>query len=164
MRLYEIASEFKAQMSVIEDTPIDEITQAMWDGLAGVEANLEEKVMAYARFIRNLAADKDAAEAEEKRLRARKQAYANKIERLKAMLVDVMEDVGATNVKDGTLTVFTAISTCCVIDDEELVPEPYSDIVETKVFDKAAIKAALKDDPKSVPGARLESTLGVRMR
>ena len=141
MKLYEISSAYR---QVLEHEPAmgtDEETSWL-EILDAIEENLETKVQSIGLFIRELSAEAEAIEAEEKRLADRRRSVTSKAGRLKEYLAKEMEFAGLDKIKTPVLTVSFQNNPPAVEITGD-VPEAYQVAQEPKV-DKRAIMDALK--------------------
>lgn len=69
----------------------EEMTQAWFDTLEGMELEIQDKAEAVAMYIKNIAAEADSIKSEEARLRTRRQAKEKTVERMKKYLMECME-------------------------------------------------------------------------
>lgn len=98
MKLYELTGEYIQLMQMLEDASAEdeaEIAAAM-EAVAG---DIEEKADAYARIMKNLLGDIDALDVEEKRLKTRRMALENRVDRLKQAIQNAMELTGTKKLK-----------------------------------------------------------------
>lgn len=79
--LYKLTTQMLEFMSFAEDEDLDE--QAVMDTLEGMEGELDEKIEAYCKIIKNLEAEAEAVKKEAKRLSDKKKVIDNNITRLK---------------------------------------------------------------------------------
>lgn len=98
MKLYELTGEYIQLMQMLEDASAEdeaEIAAAM-EAVAG---DIEDKADAYARMMKNLQGDIDTLDQEEKRLKNRRTALENRVDRLKTAIQNAMELTGAKKLK-----------------------------------------------------------------
>ena len=102
MTLYEISDGFRALYDQLDDMIEDEeltdeqredMQQAWFDTLEGIEAEFEEKAENVACFIKVLKAEAEMMAAEEKVLATRRRSREKRIESLKAYLLGSMDAV-----------------------------------------------------------------------
>ena len=102
MTLYEISDGFRALYDQLDDMIEDEeltdeqredIQQAWFDTLEGIEAEFEEKAENVACFIKVLKAEAEMMAAEEKVLAARRRSREKRIESLKNYLLGRMDAI-----------------------------------------------------------------------
>lgn len=94
MSLYTIGEEFKALFDSLEEMSDDEdLTEAWFDTLEGIEADFGVKAENLACFIKALNAEAAMIAAEERALAQRRRAKENKALRLKCYLTERMDAV-----------------------------------------------------------------------
>lgn len=69
----------------------EDMAQAWFDTLDGMEFDIQNKAEAVAIYIKSIAAEADSIKAEETRLRTRRQAKEKAVERMKKYLMECME-------------------------------------------------------------------------
>ncbi|WP_215507664.1 siphovirus Gp157 family protein [Peptoniphilus sp. EMRHCC_23] len=155
MRLYDI-TEIYENLENIDD----EVAVAA--AMDGVEAALEEKLESTAKVIRNLEAEAEALEAEEKRLRARKTAVKNRIADIKGYVQQNLEAMGKDKVTSGIFKWSIQANAPSVnILNEDLIPDAYWKI-ERKPM-KTEIKKAIEAG-ELTEGVELVRTKSLRLR
>lgn len=95
--LYNLRSDYERVLNMMYDDEYDE--QTVIDTLDAIEDTIEEKAEAYGIVIKNLNADIEAIEAEEKRLKSRKQALERHKNNMKGNLYNAMKTVGRNEIK-----------------------------------------------------------------
>lgn len=98
MKLYELTGEYIQLMQMLEDASAEDEAEIM-AAMEAVTDDIEDKADAYARIMKNLLADVDALDVEEKRLKARRTALENRVDRLKSAIQNAMELTGAKKLK-----------------------------------------------------------------
>ena len=160
MKLYELMQNYINLQDLLEDETIgqDLIEAAMKE----VGEDIEEKAQNYAVIIKNLEAEAEALEKEEKRLAARKSSLRNRNKILKDNLENSMKVIGKTKFKTNLFSFNIGKNPPSVnIDDENLIPDQYI------VYTKSAAKKAMLDDIKQgviIPGVSLKQTESLRIR
>ena len=101
MTLYEITGELLELQNMIEEGADPDVVN---DSIESVEFDLEQKAEGYVMVIRNLEAQAKAIKDEEKRLREKRLAAENGIERLKKRLFDSMNATGKKKLNAGVFT------------------------------------------------------------
>ena len=101
MTLYEITGELLDLQNMIEEGADPDVVN---DTIESVEFDLEQKAEGYVMVIRNLEAQAKAIKDEEKRLREKRLAAENGIERLKKRLFDSMNATGKKKLNAGVFT------------------------------------------------------------
>ena len=160
MKLYELTQNYMNLQALLEDETIsqDIIEAAMKE----VGDDIEEKAQNYAVIMKNLEAEAEALEKEEKRLAARKSSLRNRNKILKDNLENNMKAIGKTKFKTNLFSFNIGKNPPSVnIDDENLIPDQYI------VYTKSAAKKAMLDDIKQgviIPGVSLKQTESLRIR
>ena len=98
MKLYELTGEYIQLMQMLEDASAEDEAEIM-AAMEAVTDDIEDKADAYARIMKNLLADVDALDVEEKRLKARRTALENRVDRLKTAIQNAMELTGTKKLK-----------------------------------------------------------------
>ena len=155
MKLYDIAEIYENLENIDDEV-------AVATAMDGVEAALEEKLESTAKVIRNLEAEADALEAEEKRLKARKTAVRNRIADIKGYVQENLEAMGKNKVTSGIFKWSIQANAPSVnILDESLIPDAYWKI-ERKPM-KTEIKKAIEAG-ELTEGVELVRTKSLRLR
>lgn len=160
MKLYELTQNYMNLQALLEDETIsqDLIEAAMKE----VGEDIEEKAQNYAVIMKNLEAEADALDKEEKRLAARKSSLKNRNKILKDNLENSMKAIGKTKFKTNLFSFNIGKNPSSVnIDDENLIPDQYI------VCTKSVAKKAILDDIKQgviIPGASLKQTESLKIR
>lgn len=155
MKLYDIAEIYENLENIDDEV-------AVATAMDAVDAALEEKLESTAKVIRNLEAEADALEAEEKRLKARKTAVKNRIADIKGYVQGNLEAMGKDKVSSGIFKWSIQANAPSVnILDESLIPDDYWKI-ERKPM-KTEIKKAIEAG-ELTEGAELVRTKSLRLR
>lgn len=155
MKLYDIAEIYENLENIDDEV-------AVAAAMDGVEAALEEKLESTAKVIRNLEAEAEALEAEEKRLRARKTAVKNRIADIKGYVQQNLEAMGKDKVTSGIFKWSIQANAPSVnILNEDLIPDAYWKI-ERKPM-KTEIKKAIEAG-ELTEGVELVRTKSLRLR
>ena len=160
MKLYELTQNYMNLQALLEDETIsqDLIEAAMKE----VGEDIEEKAQNYAVIMKNLEAEADALEKEEKRLAARKSSLRNRNKILKDNLENSMKAIGKTKFKTNLFSFNISKNPSSVnIYDENLIPDQYI------VYTKSVAKKAMLDDIKQgviIPGVSLKQTESLKIR
>lgn len=168
MKLYELTSDFAELFDEFESMEDDDMKQAWFDTLDGIEQEFEVKAENIAVFIKELNAEIEALKQEEERLRARRKAKENKTESLKDYLKSCMICIGRLKID----TVKARISIrknpeAAQFDNEKdfvrmCMENDLDDFLRYKEpeINKTAVKEALKAGEK-IPGAELGRTQSI---
>lgn len=155
MKLYDIAEIYENLENIDDDVAVSA-------AMDSVDAALEEKLESTAKVIRNLEAEAEALEAEEKRLKARKMAVRNRIADIKGYVQQNLEAMGKDNVTSGIFKWSIQANAPSVnILDEDLIPDAYWKI-ERKPM-KTEIKKAIEAG-ELTEGVELVRTKSLRLR
>ncbi len=155
MKLYDIAEIYENLENIDDDV-------AVATAMDAVDAVLEEKLESTAKVIRNLEAEADGLEAEEKRLKARKTAVKNRIADIKGYVQGNLEAIGKDKVSSGIFKWSIQANAPSVnILDEDLIPDAYWKI-ERKPM-KTKIKKAIEAG-ELTEGVELVRTKSLRLR
>lgn len=155
MKLYDIAEIYENLENIDDEVAV---TTAM----DAVDAALEEKLESTAKVIRNLEAEAEALDAEEKRLKTRKTAVRNRIADIKGYVQGNLEAMGKDKVSSGIFKWSIQANKPSVnILDEDLIPDAYWEI-ERKPM-KAEIKKAIEAG-ELTEGVELVRTKSLRLR
>lgn len=155
MKLYDIAEIYENLENIDDEVAVAAAMDA-------VDAALEEKLESTAKVIRNLEAEADGLEAEEKRLKARKMAVKNRIADIKGYVQENLEAMGKDKVSSGIFKWSIQANAPSVnILDENLIPDDYWKI-ERKPM-KTEIKKAIEAG-ELTEGAELVRTKSLRLR
>lgn len=155
MKLYDIAEIYENLENIDDEV-------AVAAAMDGVDAALEEKLESTAKVIRNLEAEADGLEAEEKRLKTRKMAVKNRIADIKGYVQENLEAMGKDRVTSGIFKWSIQANAPSVnIIDESLIPDDYWKI-ERKPM-KTEIKKAIEAG-ELTEGVELVRTKSLRLR
>lgn len=148
MTLYEITGELMELQNMIEEGADPDVVN---DTIESVEFDLEQKAEGYVMVIRNLEAQAKAIKDEEKRLREKRLAAENGIERLKKRLFDSMNATGKKKMNAGVFTLSVqknggALPVIIDADVENMPKEMLKMVIQP---DTKRIAELLQDDQKS---------------
>ena len=153
--LYELTEQWETVADMFYDGETDE--QTIFDTLESIEGEFEDKADNFAKLIRNVLADAEALEKEERRIYARRKSLENKAKRLKETLQANLESIGKTKFKTALFTFSVAnnggMQPLTITDNIEDIPGKYL-IPQPPVVNKDAVRALLAD--KEVEWAHLE--------
>lgn len=164
MKLYELASDFRALEDKLEDMNLE--NQIMLDTLEGSTElmSFEQKAEGIIRMVKNWEMDLPGLEAEIKRLTDKKKAIENRIASVKSYLKSCMETAGLKKVKIGVFTPRIQANGrgAVIVDNPDLIPADYIDIIpEQRLPNTERLYQDLKTG-KKIPGARYE--VGTHLR
>ncbi len=148
--LYEISSNYRQailEMADMDDLPGDVLD----DTLEGMEGEFNDKAIAVTSFFKNLEAESKAIKEAEAAMKARRTILDKKIARLKAYLLENMQQTGITKISCPYFQVSVRNNApSVVVTDETLIPEQFRQREIVEKIDKKAIK-----DAGGCPGAEL---------
>lgn len=159
--LYEITERYNNLLELLDN---EEITQDILNSaLNEVQDEFNEKALNIVKFIKNLESDVNGLDAEEKRLKAKKLAYKNKIEGLKKYLESGMIFSGLKKIDLGVFNISIAKNPPSLnILDEKLIPKEYL-IEQAPKIDNTSIKNAIKEG-KEIAGCELVQKESLRIK
>lgn len=159
--LYEITERYNNLLELLdnEETTEDVLSSALND----VQDEFNEKALNIVKFIKNLESDVNGLDAEEKRLKAKKMAYKNKIDGLKKYLENGLIVSGFKKLDLGVFNISIAKNPASVnILDEKLIDKKYLIEQEPKI-DKKAILNDLKNNI-DVKGCEIHQAESLRIK
>lgn len=162
--VYELGSSFDLIWGLIEDEVIDE--NALDDAFENLVDDTKDKFENCCKYIKNVDADIKGIDEEIKRLQAKKKSLTNGKERLKALMLRVLQKMGEKKLPCGTFTVSRQNNPSTVVMDEqyiENIPARYLKIAEPTI-DKTLIKKDLDAGVDLEGIAHLEQDEGLRIR
>lgn len=162
MTLYELTGQFLELVRMAEEKPFDQ--QIINDTLEGVEMEIEEKAVGYAKVIRSLEGDMDEVDEEIQRLTERRNTIKENIDALKKNLEKAMIATGKTKFKTPLFS-FSIQKNAPSLDlvDEAKVPERFW-IPQVPRLDRRALLAYAKEHDGQLPYATTKQTESLRIR
>ena len=160
--LYDITKELAYLQDALEES--DEAPEGLWEYAMSMQGEFEDKMAGYAKVLRNLAAERDAAMAEKVRLEKRADRLDAAIAWMKENVLRSMQRLNVTRV-DTTIGTWRTRKNPwkVIVDDETKLPEEFL-IPQLPKVDKAALRHRLLDTGEIIDGAHLEQTEGVVFR
>ena len=162
--VYELKQGFILLANMIEDETVsDEDILDAWNNQTD---DLKEKFENCCKYIKNVESDIAGLKEEEARLKAKRKALENSIERFKGLMHETMNAAGEKKLPCGTFTVSLQKNPESVVMDEqyiENIPEEYLKFKEPEI-DRAKLKEHLKAGVDLKGIAHLEQTEGLRIR
>ena len=157
--LYKLTDDFNQLMELDGD---EEVVNALVEIVAG---EIEKKAENICKFVKILESTAVQFKDEEKRIAERRKSMENKAERIRVYMRDSLLNANIDKLTAGTFKVSVGLSPGSVaIDDLGSIPPRFLTVIpEQYIPDKAAIKAAIKADPSSVPGAHIEAGYMLRI-
>ena len=162
--IYDIKTEFLTLWAILEDETTDDET--LLGAFETATEDLADKLENCCKYITNEKAAIQGLKDEEARLRARRQAKENAIERLKAVMQDAMIAAEIKKLPCGTFTCSIQANPERVVMDEqyiENVPAEYLKIPEPEI-DRKKILADIKAGKNLEGVAHLERSESIRIR
>lgn len=159
MKLYEIANDLREVLELAANTEDDNYK----DTLEMVQFEFAEKAEGIALYIKELLAEAEAIKAEEKVLEGRRKAKENKAERLKQYLDDSMKRTKTPKLETSKVVLSYRKSSTVNIINQDLLPEGFTEVVETLKIDKKKIADAIKQG-NEVPGAELVENRNLQIK
>ena len=162
--VYELKQGFILLANMIEDETVSE--EDILDAWNNQTDDLKEKFENCCKYIKNVESDIAGLKEEEARLKAKRKALENSIERFKSLMHETMNAAGEKKLPCGTFTVSLQKNPESVVMDEphiENIPEEYLKFKEPEI-DRAKLKEHLKAGVDLEGIAHLEQTEGLRIR
>lgn len=162
--LYRIATEYRqalAELSQqVESGELDEAI--MQDTLEGLGGELEDKLLACAKYARELEADNEARKQRIAELKDAAERDAKKAARLMDFVCCIMQETNKLKVSDIELTLNVRKSESVEIINPELIPDYLLRTVpESKEPDKKLIKEYLKILGCDLPFAKIKTNFSL---
>lgn len=160
LKLYEIAGEYRALISILENSEEDEIDSESFrlaiDALSG---DFTAKATNIACLFRELSAESVAIQETARSLHRRAQRLDARAERLRDYLLNQMQTTGITRSSDNRISITLKRNPASVhIESPESLPLDYCRVIPARHEpDKTAIKTALKAGV-DIPGCSLIQT------
>jgi hypothetical protein len=157
--LYKLTEDFHKLMELEDD---EDVVNALIEVVAG---EIEQKAESVCKFVKILEGTAAQFKAEEQRISARRKALENRAEQVRDYIKQSLLNANIDKITAGTFRLSVGLSPgSIVIDDLQQIPAQFLTIIpEQYVPDKAAIKAAIKLNPSSVPGAHIEAGYTLRI-
>ena len=168
--IYELTGELLSLMDKLYDEEIneDDLLQACEE----VELAIEDKADGYAKILRNISADIKSIQAEERRLKERRQALEHRQAQLKYNLESSMRAIGKTKFKTDLFSfgIQNNPPSIKVEDSEAFIrwcqDNDREEFLKYKApeVDKTALKEAIIKDGEIIDGVEVVQTEGLRIR
>ena len=164
MKLYELTGAYADLLGMLDECQNSDDEAAILAQIDAVSEDIADKGEAYARIIRNKAAEAAGYEAEIKRLTARKKSAENTVARLKENILYAMGMVGTTEIRTsiGKWRIQKNPASGVVL-DESKIPEEFTIPQPPKVV-KAAIMQHYTETGEIPEGCDVVQSEGVRFR
>lgn len=168
MTLNDLAGEYLQLLDMLLEDDAEE--DVIRDTMEAIQGEIEVKAEAYAVVIGRLQQDvaaldgeMKAVKAEYERLKARKEARENNVDRVKKHLIEGMKAADLPKIKNAFHTIWIQQTPpAVVIDDENNISTKYL-IPQPPKVDKDGIKSAIQKGAK-LPFAHLETHDSLRIR
>lgn len=157
MTLFEMSDTAKQLYELLESGDIDE--QILLDTMEsiGASAKLED----YVHVTKSFEAEITMYDAEIKRLTENKRLLQNRIEYMKAKMIEFMQATGQKTANAGTFKLTMRENKSCEVENIDLIPIEYMREIPAKLEpDKKAMLQALKNGEK-ISGASLKTSYSV---
>ena len=162
--VYELKNTFNTLWNIIEDEMADD--EMILDAWATAQEDLAEKLENCCKYLKNQESIIDGLEAEEQRIKAKRQALENANARLKALMTDALNASGEKKLACGSFTCAIQNNAPSLKVDVETayIPEKYL-IPQEPTIDKTLLKADLKNGVEGLESiAHLEPSSSLRIR
>lgn len=146
--LYELSESYQKLMDLDLD---DEQLQL---ALKSLEMSVEEKASNIAHVKRNMDAAINAIKNEEKRLRDKRNALENRLNKIKDYLYENMKAMNIQKVKTNTDTIYISSRDYSKVVDRDKLPQEYKQQVIDIKIDKRKLNKDIKE--KDIPGVEVE--------
>lgn len=162
--LYDLTGDYMALMDAIDNVEDESQLDDLLGQLTAIQDAIGDKAEAYARIIRNKAAEAVALKAEADRLTARRKAAERVVDELKARLKDSMVSVGATKLTTsiGAWSIQTNPPSIKIV-DEDMIPAVWC-IPQPPKIDKARMLQWFKESGEIIPGTEIERGTSLRFK
>lgn len=164
--IYELKNEFNTLWAILEDEGASD--DVILDAFATATEDLTEKLENCCKYIANEKAAIEGLKAEEDRIKARRQAKENAVDRLKKLMADAMNMAGEKKLPCGTFTCSIQANPPKTVIDVSLADIPTKYLIpQLPKVDTKALTADLKN-PETADGlasiAHLEQGESLRIR
>lgn len=164
--IYELKNEFNTLWAILEDGEASD--DVILDAFTTATEDLTEKLENCCKYIANEKAAIDGLKAEEDRIKARRQAKENAVERLKKLMADAMNMAGEKKLPCGTFTCSIQANPPKTVIDVSLADIPTKYLIpQLPKVDTKALAADLKN-PETANGlasiAHLVQETSLRIR
>ena len=162
--VYELKNTFNTLWNIIEDETVDD--EAILDAWETATEDLADKLENCCKYIKNQEAIISGLKEEEARIKAKRQALENGVDRLKDLMKSAVEASGEKKIPCGSFTCAVQNNPPSLKVDVETayIPDKYL-IPQEPTIDKTLLKADLKNGVEGLEGiAHLETTNSLRIR
>lgn len=168
--IYELTEMMLQLMNLLYDEEVDE--EELLKACESVEMEIEDKADGYAKVLKNMDADIKGLQAEERRLKERRQSLERRKVYLSHNLEQSMKAIGKTRFKTDLFSFSIAKNPAkAEVKDERAFIEwceknGRDDLLRFKApeINKTALKDAILKDGEVIDGAEIVQTEGLRIR
>lgn len=167
MQLYKLTEATKEVAALLDEgVPFEQLEETLKE----LDCDFQEKAKNILFAIANLEAEAGMADAEIKRLSARKTTKANQVVKLREYLLVNMQETKTAKIDNGVMAASIRNGApTLVITDEELIPVEYKNIKTSITTDRKGLLKALKEleEGKTIEGAEVgagKNTLTIKQR
>ena len=146
--LYESSESYEKLMNLDLDD------EALKLALSSLNQTVEEKATNIAHVTRTIDAGINAIKNEENRLRDKRKALENRLDKLKEYLFDNMKAMNIDKVKTNTDTIYISGRDYSKVVDRDKLPQEYKQQVIDVKIDKRKLNKDIKT--KDIPGVEVE--------
>ena len=159
LRCYEIHDLIREVMDRAVDPDTGELTDSGIAELHALSSAANHSAADLACYIRELELEAESVKSVLAEMAKRAVQLENRAAKWRAVLLETMDSIGSTGIKDARITVAVRANPPSVnIDDVDELPILYCRVIPLRIEpDKTAIKAALKSG-ETIPGVSLVST------
>lgn len=162
MNIFELTGALGQVWNMVTDEDMDQ--EVLEDTLQSLELARDEKAEGYAKIMKQLEAQVDAINTEEKRLADKRKVLENRHARMKQVLEQSFSLWEVDKIKGTIFTVSVQNNPpSVVIEDENIVPEQFVSVETVKKIDRKSILQALKDG-EVIDGCSIKQTRSLRIR
>jgi len=148
LKLYQLPKQYEKIMSLDLDD------EALKLALSSLNQTVEEKATNIAHVTRTIDAGINAIKNEENRLRDKRKALENRLDKLKEYLFDNMKAMNIDKVKTNTDTIYISGRDYSKVVDRDKLPQEYKQQVIDVKIDKRKLNKDIKT--KDIPGVKVE--------
>lgn len=162
MKLHEYNQEIEKALNSLEiNEETGEVTG--YEAVEQVQTDFEDKLESMVCYDKDMQVDIDALKAEEKNLKARREALEKRSASLRNYISACMEDAGQDKFSSAKCKVSFRKSAVTVIDDIDMIPEEFRNTKTTITADKSKIAEALKSGVE-IPGAHIVEKQNIQIK
>ncbi len=164
MKLFEIANEYEEILDHTFDPDTGEINAHAVESLDLIKAEMNDKAIAVASYIRNIDAEREAITQAKKNMAERESRLDKRADYLTQYLQSNMERCGITEIKSPHFVI--KLKKCPFstdITDENIIPEDYKRRKEVVTIDRVKLKEEMLAGVV-IPGAGLKQNNRLEIR